>query len=197
MCAAAGGVYYWQQSVAKKQQAELQSQIDSLKRQVADTEKKVKETEAKSPSTQAVSTKTYSNSKYGISLQYPSSYLTSETENGIYFSKSTAEKKALDACLAQHECMQINYGIHFEKESLQGKTLQAYAKDPSEDPTPSSSITIDGRQAINSEYTAGEVTINVTYVQVGSNVLKIQSQTRSNDDLAGYKNNIMASFKIK
>ena len=73
VCAAAGGVYFWQQSVAKKQQAELQSQIDNLKKQVADAEKKVKETEVANVD-ETKDWKTYNNTYWSYSIKYPTDY---------------------------------------------------------------------------------------------------------------------------
>lgn len=64
---AAGGVYYWQQQQAKKQQAQLQSQIDDLKKQVAEAERNAAEAKV-SPAPAAPTTKTISKSTFSITL---------------------------------------------------------------------------------------------------------------------------------
>ena len=80
VCVSAGGVYYWQQNVAKKQKVELQSQIDNLKKQVADTEKKVKETEVTNVD-ESNELKNYTTKYEKLKFGYPSS-LTVNEKNG-------------------------------------------------------------------------------------------------------------------
>lgn len=77
IAAAAGGVYYWQKQKANKQADELKSQIDALKQQVADAEKKAKEVEA-ADADETKDWKTYTFDKTGLSVMYPSDWVTKD-----------------------------------------------------------------------------------------------------------------------
>lgn len=140
--------------------------------------------------------KTYSDSKYGFSLKYPSEYLISEVNNGIFFSKSPEEKVKLDACLKQIECNSFSLGIQFTSGSKPTEqSLKDYIiKHDSGDFYTWDSKAIDGSNALQTEYDAvvGSGKINVTYVVKGTSVLRIQTQT---ENISIY-NQILSTFKF-
>ncbi|MBI4066753.1 hypothetical protein HY407_00055, partial [Candidatus Gottesmanbacteria bacterium] len=145
--------------------------------------------------------KTYTNTKYGISFNYPSNYLITEnqteTQNEIYLSASEKEKIGVEKCLKQPECHIVPFIVTFKKISNPEKISLSDYVQKNANYGKYQPITVDNHaglqlQLLNEFY---ESLLKHTYIQKEDSILYIFTQTISDSDMKLF-DQILSTFKF-